>query len=312
MSENLIASTAVPSRGADQQATTGADFIRRTPFIDWVLQHSRILPTLLDAAPEVVRYDPREDYDPDDWETGMVALSDRPDNFQGESIKPEEVVDDDVQATLEAMIERVCRLMITRPPVHPEYDADHHETMIYDVALAYQGRILAVVRHSPHGPVVVRFNDESISSGSENQGASNPGLGVPGSPGMLRARWISTPLSRAFAAQHRPRAFAAQHGLPRQYLLRSWMNSVTALVQGTRYHLDSWIPDKEYKKGGLQGALDAAITIACEAMLTQSEDRCRGVNVPDPLERDVALASYGFIHAVVQYTPSGPIVTWFT
>jgi hypothetical protein len=271
---------------------------------DRVLRHHRLLPTLVDVASDAWRRDPLRRGFRRQWATHMIVLTDRPYYDGAIWVDDHEVIDGDVEAALTASIAATCAMMTPTPPDDRYYDPDHPEPMEYDAALAFRGRILAAVRHSPNGPTVTRLDQCETVPADESLDGTDPVPGTAGGACFRRTSWISTPQTRATASR------LVRRGRDR---FDTWMTSVTALMDRPDEYSDCLLPALEFADGGLPDALDAAITMACEAMLPPSQDRaCLDPGRPEPLRYDVALAVCGRIYAIVQNAEPSAIVTVFT
>ncbi len=302
MTETHDALTSVPSGEDGRQAVPdhGLGGVRPSAR---TLRHLRLVPSLLDLASNTWRSNPVDIWSGRNWAGSIMVLTDQPEYDRWPWLDDQEVVDGDVERALGEILADTCEVMTPPLPEDPRCDTDRPEPMEYDVALSHRGRILAVVRHSPHGLVVTRLDEAALPSEQDHVDAPTSVAGTPGSASFRRMSWVSTPETRAVASR-----------LLRQEddRLAPWMWSVMALMGGQDPYRDRRLPAQEFSGCGLSEAVDAVITMACEAMLPVSPDRsCIDPDHPEPLAYDVALACCGRIHAVVQHSPAGPIVTVF-
>jgi hypothetical protein len=294
--------TAVPSgeKGRQPVPVPGPGGVRLS---DRTLRHLRLVPSLLDFAAGAWRSNPVDICRGRNWAGSIMVITDQPEYDRWPWLDDQVVVDGDVEDALGKILADTCEVMTPPLPEDPRCDTDRPEPMEYDVALSHRGRILAVVRHSPLGPVVSRLDRAALPSEQDHVDAPISVAGTPGSASFRRMSWVSTPQTRAVASR-----------LVRQKddRLAPWMWSVMALMGGQDPYRDRRLPAQEFSGCGLSEAVDAVITMACEAMLPVSPDRsCLDPDHPEPLAYDVALACCGRIHAVVQHSPAGPIVTVF-
>ena len=303
MTETHDASTAVPSGEDGRQAVPdpGLGGVRLS---DRTLRHLRLVPSLLDFASNAWRSNPVDICSGRNWAGSIMVLTDQPEYDRWPWLDDQEVVDGDVERALGEILADTCEVMT--PPSARGSPLRHGST-------GADG-----VRRRPVSPQAGSWR----SSGTRLTARSSPawtGLccrrsrtisnapisvaGTPGSASFRRMSWVSTPQTRAVASR-----------LVRQEddRLAPWMRSVTALMGGPDPYRDRRLPAQEFAGCGLSEAVDAVITMACEAMLPVSPDRsCLDPDHPEPLAYDVALACCGRIHAVVQHSPAGPIVTVF-
>lgn len=228
------------------------------------------------------------------WEQRVRPLTDLARFDPNEWFVEVRIVDGDLEGTMQRMIAAIGEAMTGEEPRCP-----------YDHALAHRGRILAVVRTSPDDPFFTRLDDGPTTFDGAIRCDDAP----------RRSVWVSTPETREAAA----RAF-----LEESSRLPPWIGSVAALIDEPE-HQSKWIlpaqdfPGSPYEpappadlEAGLEAALQRAILVACEAMLAPGPGRAPlDPSLPNGLTQDVALASAGRIHAVVQNAPQGPVVYRF-
>jgi hypothetical protein len=270
---------------------------------DRTLRHLRLVPSLLDFAAYAWRCDPAGMRGRRNWAGSIMVLTDQPEYDPSPWLDDQDVADGDVESALVEILAASCETMTPRPSSYPHYNPDRPEPMEYDVALSYRSRILGVVRHSPRGPIATRLDGAPATSEQDDVAAPIPVASAPCDAYLRQMRWVSTPQTRATASR-----------LIRQEGNRHapWMRSVTALIGVPDPYRDHRLPAQEFAKDGLSGALDAVITMACEAMLPVTPDRsCLDPDHPEPLAHDIAVACCGRVLAVVQNSPAGQVVTVF-
>jgi len=243
------------------------------------LRHRRVLPDLVASLRNTWHREPRERRAVHTWDASVVALTDPPDYDGSDWLVVEPASDGDVESALRRLVASAVEAMTN--------DA---QPMYLDAAPALRGRILAVVRNSPRGPVVTRL--DAGFSGDDPRGDGD----------VWRTRWVSTTETRATAEG------AFRSGSTH---LSPWLSSVTALIDGPDMYRARRLPAQVFRDGDLEGGLAAAITLSCEAMMPSSDRPPLDPEHPEPLDCDVALAVAGRIHAVVQWTEDGPVVCRF-
>jgi hypothetical protein len=255
-------------------------------------RYRRLLRYLIQLAGEAERLEPRRRHQKRTWDQSVIALIDQPEYDDFDYGQEREVVDGDVEKALQDLIDEMSMCM-----------TGHLDFLEHDAALAHRGRILAILRNSPSGPVLTRFDADPPPGGDESEDTACTATGADDENDVRRVRWVSTAETRAMA-EHAFRRFSFDRYNP-------WLGGVAALIDAPDVASVRELPTQVYNYPS-QKNLDAAIATACEAMLPISDDRPPlDPEHPEPLRRDVALTYAGRIRALVKYSEVAPIVYRF-
>jgi hypothetical protein len=257
----------------------------------WTRRHRRLLPRLVAVAEEASHHYQNPRVERRAWDQTVVGLTDQP-SYDGRSHLDDAVVaHGNLEGAVQSLISEATAKMIGSP-----------NPMAYDVAVAYRYWIVGVVRTSPGGPVVTRLDTWPSPSGA-GAGTAPASCSAPMYGDVPRVRWVATEQSREMARDAYSKA--------RWYDGR-WMSSVATLINTRTRRNGPTLPAHVFDEGGLRAGLEAAIAVACEMMLPAEPGRAPlHPRHPESLAADVALACAGRIHAVVQRSEAGPIVTRF-